>query len=39
MYVKLSLQNMKRSMKDYAIYFFTLAFPVALMFCKKGLET
>lgn len=32
MYVKLSLRNMKRSMKDYAIYYFTLAFMVALLY-------
>ena len=39
MLFKLSLQNMKKSVKDYAIYFFTLIFGVALFYIFNAIET
>lgn len=39
MLFKLSSQNMKKSVKDYAIYFFTLIFGVALFYIFNAIET
>lgn len=39
MLFKLSIQNMKKSIKDYAIYFFTLMFGVALFYIFNAIGT
>lgn len=39
MLFKLSLQNIKKSMKDYAIYFFTLILGVALFYVFNAIES
>lgn len=39
MYSKLSLKNVQRSFKDYAIYFFTLTFAIALFFTFNSIES
>ena len=36
---KLSLSNMKKSLKDYAIYFFTLVLGVAIFYIFNAIET
>ena len=36
---KLSLSNMKKSLKDYAIYFFTLVLGVAIFYIFNARET
>ena len=36
---KLSLSNMKKSLKDYAIYFFTLVLGVAIIYIINAIET
>ena len=35
---KLSLSNMKKSLKDYAIYFFTLVLGVAIFYIFNAIE-
>lgn len=39
MLFKLSLKNMKKSMKDYAIYFFTLILGVSIFYIFNSMET
>lgn len=39
MFSKLAFRNLKRSFKDYAIYFFTLALGVAIFYIFNALET
>lgn len=39
MFVKLAFRNMKRSLKDYAIYFFTLLLGVAIFYVFNALGT
>lgn len=39
MLFKLSLQNIRKSMKDYAIYFFTLILGVAIFYVFNAIET
>lgn len=39
MFSKLAFRNLKRSLKDYAIYFFTLALGVAIFYIFNALET
>ena len=39
MLFKLSFQNIKKSMKDYAIYFFTLILGVAIFYIFNAIET
>lgn len=36
---KLSVSNMKKSIKDYAIYFFTLVLGVAIFYVFNAIET
>lgn len=36
---KLSASNMKKSIKDYAIYFFTLVLGVAIFYVFNAIET
>lgn len=39
MFVKLACKNIRRSIKDYAIYFFTLALGVAIFYVFNAIET
>lgn len=39
MFFKLSLRNMKRSLKDYTIYFMTLIFSVSLFYVANSIES
>ena len=39
MLCKLSLKNIKKSIKDYAIYFFTLILGVAIFYVFNALES
>ena len=39
MLFKLSIKNMKKSMKDYAIYFFTLILGVSIFYIFNSMET
>lgn len=39
MLFKLSLKNIKKSIKDYAIYFFTLILGVAIFYCFNSIES
>ena len=39
MLFKLSFSNMKKSLKDYAVYFFTLILGVAIFYLFNAIET
>ena len=39
MYFKLSLRNMRRSFKDYTIYFLTLIFSISLFYISNSIES
>ena len=39
MLFKLSMKNIQKSMKDYAVYFFTLILGVAVFYVFNALET
>ena len=39
MFAKLALKNIKRSIKDYAIYFFTLVLGVAIFYVFNALDS
>lgn len=39
MYIKLALRNVKRSFKDYAIYFFTLMFGVCIFYVFNSIDS
>lgn len=39
MFFKLSFDNVKRSLKDYTIYFLTLAFGVCLFYVFNSIES
>lgn len=39
MYSKIALNNVKRSFKDYTIYFFTLTFAVCIFYCFNSLQS
>ena len=39
MFFKLALRNIKRSLKDYAIYFFTLVLGVAIFYIFNALDS
>ena len=39
MYAKLAIRNIKRSFKDYTIYFFTLVFGVAIFYTFNSIES
>ena len=39
MYAKLAIRNIKRSFKDYSIYFLTLVFGVAIFYTFNSIES
>ena len=39
MFIKLSLRNIQRSMKDYTIYFFTLVLGIAMFYMFNSIES
>ena len=39
MYSKIAINNVKKSFKDYAIYFLTLTFAVCIFYCFNSLDS
>ena len=39
MYSKIAVNNIKKSFKDYAIYFLTLTFAVCIFYCFNSLDS
>ena len=39
MYFKIAVKNIKKSYKDYAIYFLTLTFAVCIFYCFNSLDS
>ena len=39
MYFKIAVKNIKKSFKDYAIYFLTLTFAVCIFYCFNSLDS